>query len=109
MRAALFEFAKFASGAVADPNGPTVSIAPSQRSCRLTPSAFARTALARSISRGKSMSHSWGGVYGQWLKHSLHCQHRSTIRRKSAGTSLSTSPSWASTRSSMVSKEGQRR
>ncbi len=61
------EFAQLLSGAMAEPSAPTASTLPSQASCRVTPSSLARAALARSISRGKSMSHLWGGVYGQWL------------------------------------------
>jgi hypothetical protein len=75
------ELAQLLSGAVTDPSAPTLSVLASHASWRVTPSCFARAALARSISRGKSMSNRCGGVYGQWLKHSLHCQHRSTIRR----------------------------
>ena len=60
-------FAQLVSGAVAQPRAPTASTLPSQASWRVTPSALARAALARSIRRGKSMSHLWGGVYGQWL------------------------------------------
>ena len=54
-------------------DGPSRSMLPRNRSCRVTPSALARAALARSMSRGKSMSKRCGGVYGQWLKQSLHC------------------------------------
>ncbi|HEX9202397.1 MAG TPA: heterodisulfide reductase-related iron-sulfur binding cluster [Vicinamibacteria bacterium] len=56
------ELAQLLRGAVAQPRVPTASTSPSQASCRLTPSARARAALARSMSRGKSMSHLWGGV-----------------------------------------------
>jgi len=48
------------------------SVLPSIRSWNVTPLARASAARARSISRGKSTSHRCGGVYGQWLKQSLH-------------------------------------
>jgi hypothetical protein len=56
------ELTQLARGAVAEASDPRVSVLPSQRSCQLTPSAFARAALARSISRGKSISKRCGGV-----------------------------------------------
>ena len=103
-------FTQLLTGAVAQPSVPNASASPSQRSWRVTPSRFTRAAFARSIRRGKSMSHWCGGVYGQWLKHSLHCQHRSTMRRNCALVIFPTSPSFLSTASSsMKSNDGHSR
>ena len=54
--------AQLLNGAAAEPSAPTASTFPSHASCRLTPSARARAAFARSMRRGKSMSKRWGGV-----------------------------------------------
>jgi len=50
----------------------TSAVLPSMRSCRETPARLPSAARARSIRRGKSTAQRWGGVYGQWLKQSLH-------------------------------------
>ena len=59
-------------GAVALPSLPTRSVLPRKRSCSVTPFCLASVERARSIRRGKSTCQRWGGVYGQWVKHSLH-------------------------------------
>ncbi len=64
--------AQFESGAVRLPILPIRSVFPSIRSWKLTPRPRASDARTRSINRGKSTSHRCGGVYGQWLKQSLH-------------------------------------
>jgi hypothetical protein len=55
-------FIQFDSGAVRLPTLPTRSALPSMRSCTVTPCCRASAARARSINRGKSIAHRWGGV-----------------------------------------------